>query len=410
MPTDNPIKITPIYCESDTVYDGEGTTIVGDNNLLGSEKDDLVAFVIYKDTKNVIIKNYNFVNLGSAIQTRQDTRLGFENYKYPWGGVRDIHVTNCTMYNDIGEDPFISYSRQRAPAKLQGTKTGSGAVFSTGQGTSPVNCSITNCTLTGRVRLLTTGKYSRNWLIADNYLNGCEDTSIYVKGFGHRILRNTVLNSGKDGIKVLQQGTVNPSEYPGVGVEYSAQWKYDEVTKTFGKEQDKSGGKNEDQLWWGYTLISDNYSGDWGLIKPDAGGAYMLWAPCCILQNNVGRVTKWGNSGNQKYPDPAQRSSSSKSTFEWSNQSYLGISRNNIAETIDPDNPTVYRARYYRPFNIKETKRKLYYFIPMAWRPDPAGHGEGGTIDRLGDSVVYVKQGQDPSPWDSSEPWVLNGN
>ena len=403
MPTDNPIKITPIYCESDTIYDGQGETIVGDLNLSGSNKNDLRPFIIYKDVKNVIIKNYNFVNISVAVSTSNKTSPEFsarnptlKDYDYPWGGVRNITVTNCTMFNAIGEDPFVNYARQNS--KIQGTVTGSAFLFYSVTGTAPVNCSITNNTLTGRCRLLTTGKYSRNWKISDNYTNGGEDTTIYVKGHAHRILRNTVLNSGKDGIKVLQQGTINSS-----GTEFSIKYNLVEGTEetgTYDLSAPDVGGKNQDQLWWGHTVIADNYSQDYGLIKPDSAGAYLVAAPMCLLENNVGRVTKWGNSGHQKDPDESAHTNSAKSTFEWAPTSCLGISRNNKSETIDP-NSDVYRAEFYRGFNVKSPKVRAYERFPREWHPQY-------TIDRIGDSVVYVEQGKDPSPWDSSAPWVLN--
>lgn len=404
MPTSTPINITPIFCESNTVYDGNGATIVGDVNLIGSNKNDLIAFKIYKDVHNVVIKNYNFINLKYGVLTIQSTspafnesNPGLKNYEYPWGGVRNITVTNCNMFNAIGEDPFVNYARQNS--NQQGTVTGSGILFYGSDATAPVNCSLTNNTLTGRSRLLISGKYSRNWTISDNYSNGAEDSNIYVKGHGHRILRNTVLNSGKDGIKVLQQGTIDPETAEEFSIRYEL-IEGEEETGTYDVTAPKVGGKNEDQLWWGHNVISDNYSQDWGLIKPDGGGAYLIAAPMCLLENNVGRVTKWGNTGHQKDPDVSAHRNSAKSTFEWAPSSYLGISRNNIAETIDP-NSDVYRSSSYRGFHVKNSSPRGYEIVPREWEA-------ALSIDRIGDSVVYVKQGQDPSPWDSSTPWVFN--
>jgi len=234
-------------------------------------------------------------------------------------------------------------------------------------------------------------------------LNGGEDSNIYMKGHAHRILRNTVLNSGKDGIKVLQQGTIDVA-----GNEFSIKYNLVEGTKETGTYELSApdiGGKNEDQLWWGHHVIAENYSQDFGLIKPDGGGAFLVAAPMSLMENNVGRVTKWGNSGSQKDPNVQAHVTSNKSTFEWAPSSYLGISRNNRAETIDP-NSGVYRAVGYRGFHVKEskdgtTRAPAYETFPREWRASL-------SIDRIGDSVTYVEQGKDPSPWDSSAPWSFN--
>jgi len=301
------LTTTSIICQSNMVYDGHGQTIYGriiddDGNIISQHNHSsnstpdyrFTAFKIPAGTENVTIKNWNFVNVSMVVLFQSPPGNNSTQNQVPWPYSSNIHIDNCTLHSDPAPFPFINFWGQSVLFDAAGKKlydTNSGMFVYGGTGIRPRNCSLTSCRATGNARLLIGGQHSMGWLIADNYCKGAEDTCIYMKGNFNRIYRNTIINSGKDGIKVLQNPYIDPvTGLRSVTVAGSAT-----VTPD-------NGALDVNQLW-SYSHIAGNYVENHSQIKPDGGGCIMIWTPGNLIENNVVKNTVWGNTGDKLDPD-----------------------------------------------------------------------------------------------------------
>ena len=308
------LTTTTITCQSNTVYDGHGQTIYGriiddDGNIISQHDHSssstpdyrFTAFKIPAGTENVTIKNWNFVNVTFVAIFLEPSGNNSTQAQVPWPYSSNIHMINCTLHTDIAPRPFINYWGSSQVVDQDGDPTNSdnrrlldangGMFFYAGRGVRPRNCSLVSCRATGNARLLLGGPHSIGWLVADNYCKDSEDTCIYMKGNFNRIYRNTVINAGKDGIKVLQ----NPYIDPVTGLR--------SVTVAGSSTVTPDNGQLDINQLWSYSHIAGNYVENHSQRKPDGGACIMIWTPGNLIENNVVKNTIWGNTGHKLDPD-----------------------------------------------------------------------------------------------------------
>lgn len=251
-----------IQCKNNTVYDGKGQFI----------EDVDAAFKIKAGVSNVTIKNYKFRNVTYGVLGQKDGDAESRN----------IVVEGCEMHNDPGSDPYVDKEGQNSG--VNGTDTGAGILVYGNSVFHDTRVISNNCT--GLARILMTGEEARAWHISGNRSNGSEDTSIYVKGCCSIIEWNSIIDSGKCGIKVRNN-------------------------------KDKTAPV-------GGHLIRVNYVENFSMIKPDGGGCFNIAVPA-IVQYNIGVLNKW--------PAGKKDPSSSARCFAYSGNNI--VSRNNKATTYD---------------------------------------------------------------------------